>query len=179
LFTLDVRSVSRNNLQLSQFQTGPTRITSELPVNQPQPITFASSSVGGCPSATKVDGGESRSRRNRARPLNNSCTLNFYCEKSLELGLRLEEHYMAKNSAVKITRRSFAGICLGGAVSGSAELKSIGQIGGTRPLTVRLERPRLTRIQSGVGARACAPLTLLGLRQAYHCLRQRATRRLI
>jgi len=36
---------------------------------------------------------------------------------------------MARNSAAKITRRSFAGICMGTAVAGSAGLKSLDQVG--------------------------------------------------
>lgn len=49
--------------------------------------------------------------------------------KSLGLRLSLQEGCLVKNSADKITRRNFAGICMGAAVLGGAGPEAIGQVG--------------------------------------------------
>ena len=76
---------------------------------------------------------------------------------------------MAKNSAAKITRRSFAGICMGAAVAGSAGLESISQIGGTQAAsnsarTTAVDQNPIRRRGTGLRAldidRASAGLTM-------------------
>lgn len=76
---------------------------------------------------------------------------------------------MAKNSAAKITRRSFAGICMGAAAAGSAGLESISQIGGTQAAsnsarTTAVDQNPIRRRGTGLRAldidRASAGLTM-------------------
>jgi len=84
---------------------------------------------------------------------------------------------MAKNSAAKITRRSFAGICMGTAAAGSAGLKSLNQVGKSQVVsrstpTTTIDQNPIRRRGTGLRAldidRASAGLTML---------RQRASER--
>ena len=65
--------------------------------------------------------------------------VSWHCKKSRTIGAdgrkKLKENReecVARNSAAKITRRSFGGMCMGAAAFGSAGLESISQAGGSQ-----------------------------------------------
>ena len=62
----------------------------------------------------------------------NLFALRRYRKNEFRIARRLGEDHVARNSAAKITRRSFGGMCMGAAAFGSTGLESISQAGGSQ-----------------------------------------------